>query len=97
MLVGCPTELMRVLPASDYEQNLVAAKELDLATILAAMQILNRTDILIQQRAQGRLHAELALVQICSLENLDDLSSIVAWLREDDSASSKSAIHYDAP
>ena len=84
VLLGCPAELMLSLPAIDYEQNLAAAKELGLPTILATMQILNRTETLIQQRAQERVQAELALVQICSLENLDDLSSILC---RDDSAS----------
>lgn len=88
VLVGCPADLTFLSPASDYEQILVAANELDLATILAAVQILERTESLMQQkRAQGRMLAEMALVQICHLENLDDLSSIVAWLRGGDSAS----------
>lgn len=84
-LVGCPAELMHFLPTRDYVQFQVAAKELGLATILAAMQILDRTETIIRQRAEGRIHAELALMQICGLENLDDLSSIVAWLRGNDS------------
>jgi DNA polymerase III subunit gamma/tau len=84
--VGCPAELMHVSPTSDYEQILDAAKELGLATILASMQILNRTETLIRQRGQGRMQTEIALMQICNLENLDDLSSIVAWLRGGNSA-----------
>lgn len=81
VLAGCPAELMHFLPTSDYEQILAAAKDLGLTTILAAMQILVQTEALMRQRGQGRMHTELALMQICSLESLDDLSSVLAWLR----------------
>lgn len=66
-LVGCQPELLHFSRASDYAQLRVAASQLGLETILAAMQILNGTEDLIRKRVQGRMQAEIALVQICNL------------------------------
>ncbi|MDB4650132.1 DNA polymerase III subunit gamma/tau [Pirellulaceae bacterium] len=87
VLAGCPAELMRFSPADDYEQILGYAKELGLATILTAMQILGRTENQMRVMGRGCMLTETALVRICNLKDLEDSSSIEAKLRGNDSAS----------
>ena len=59
-----------------------------LATILAAMQILDHALGRMRYSTQPRLLAELALVQICRLDELDELP---AWLERLDAAPSSAA------
>ena len=48
---------------------------------LAVVQILEQTLSRLRNSAQGRTLAEIALVRVASLENLEDISSLVAQLR----------------
>ena len=52
-----------------------AGKQLGLDTLLAIMQILDQTLSRMRYSTQGRILAELALVRICHLEDLDELSA----------------------
>jgi DNA polymerase-3 subunit gamma/tau len=54
---------------------------LGLSTLLAIMQILDQTLSRMRYSTQGRILAELALVRICELEDLDELSAAIAQLR----------------
>ena len=45
------------------------------------MQILDQTLSRMRYSTQGRILAELALVRICHLEDLDELSEVIAQLR----------------
>ncbi len=58
-----------------------AGKKLGLQTILAVMQILDQTLSRMRYSTQGRILAELALVRICHLEDLDELPALIAELR----------------
>jgi DNA polymerase-3 subunit gamma/tau len=55
------------------------------------MQILDQTLSRMRYSAQGRILAELAIVRICSLENLDDLARLVEELRSGSPGSSVAA------
>ena len=79
--VGCPPETF--LYASPASQDGVAAagKSLGLETILAAMQILDQTLSRMRYSTQGRTLAELALVRICGLEDLEALPTLIAQLQ----------------
>jgi len=80
----CPSEtFLHVSPASQQEVDRVG-KGLGLATVLAAMQILEHTLARMRYSTQGRILAELALVRICQLEDLDELGALVAELRRAD-------------
>ena len=58
-----------------------AGKRLGLETMLAIMQILDQTLSRMRYSTQGRILAELALVRICQLEDLDELAELIAQLR----------------
>jgi DNA polymerase III subunit gamma/tau len=81
--VGCPIDAL--LHVSAAEQSVVqnAAGQLGLETILAILQILDQTLSRLKYLMQPRTVAEVALVRICNLEDLDALPRLSASLRED--------------
>jgi DNA polymerase III subunit gamma/tau len=79
--VGCPSETFLFTSPSGADRILAAAGQLGLDTLLAVMQILDHTLDRMRYSTQGRILAELALVQICQLENLDDLSELITQLQ----------------
>lgn len=76
--VGCRSEAFLFCSPTSYERVVQAGKLLGLETILAAMQILDQTLGRLRYSTQGRILAELALVRICSLEDLEELSTLIA-------------------
>jgi DNA polymerase-3 subunit gamma/tau len=76
--VGCSSETFLYSSPSSREYVIGAGKQLGLETILAAMQILDQALARMRYSTQGRILAELALVRICSLENLEELSNLIA-------------------
>lgn len=80
-VVGCPAEAMLYTSPSGAEQVVAAGKRLGLDTLLAIMQILDQTLSRMRYSTQGRLLAELALVRIGHLEDLDELSSVISQLQ----------------
>jgi DNA polymerase-3 subunit gamma/tau len=60
---------------------LEAGKRLGLDALLAAMQILDQTLSRMRYSTQGRILAELALVRIGHLDDLDELSAVIAQLQ----------------
>lgn len=78
--VDCPAELLLYTSPSNQEKVVAAGKQLGLSTILAVMQILDQTLSRMRYSTQGRILAELALVRICALENLDELASLLKEL-----------------
>jgi DNA polymerase III subunit gamma/tau len=58
-----------------------AGRRLGLQTILAVMQILDQTLARMKYSTQARILAELALVRICNLEDLEELSGLIAQLQ----------------
>ena len=78
MAVGCKSDVLLYASPSGQEQIVAAGNSLGLQTILAAMQILEQTLSRLRQSTQARILAELALVRICALEDLDELASLVA-------------------
>jgi DNA polymerase-3 subunit gamma/tau len=79
--VGCPSDLFLYTSPSGAEQVAAAAKRLGLDALLAAMQILDQTLSRMRYSTQGRILAELALVRISHLEDLDELSAVIAQLQ----------------
>jgi DNA polymerase III subunit gamma/tau len=95
--VGCPADTF--LHVSAAEQPVVdgAAGQLGLETILAILQILDQTISRLKYLMQPRTVAELALVRICNLEDLDALPQLISSLREGDVSQSISASTSRAP
>jgi DNA polymerase III subunit gamma/tau len=79
--VGCPSDAFLYTSPSGAEGIVAAGKQFGLSTLLAIMQILDQTLSRMRYSTQGRILAELALVRICELEDLDELSEAIAQLR----------------
>ena len=79
--VGCSNDAFLYTSPSGAEQVATAAKRLGLDALLAAMQILDQTLSRMRYSTQGRILAELALVRISHLEDLDELSAVIAQLQ----------------
>ncbi|HUY87504.1 MAG TPA: DNA polymerase III subunit gamma/tau [Pirellulales bacterium] len=80
--VGCPAESLLYASPSEQPAMLEAGRQLGLETILAVMQILDQTIARLRYSTHGRILAELAVVRICSLENLERLSGLIGRLRD---------------
>ena len=79
--VGCSAESFLYASPVGRQQVISAGQELGLETILAAMQILDQTLSRLRYSTQGRILAELALVRICQLEDLEELPALIAQLQ----------------
>ncbi|MHB8900804.1 MAG: DNA polymerase III subunit gamma/tau [Thermoguttaceae bacterium] len=78
---GCPNDILLYAAPGRREEVSELGRKLGLQTTLVAMQILDQTLSRLRYSAQGRILAELAVVRICSLENLDDLAVLIEGLR----------------
>ena len=85
--VDCPAETFLYASRSNQQEVARAGKRLGLTTILAVMQIVEQTLSRMRYSTQGRILAELALVRICALEDLDDLATLITELRSGNPAS----------
>ncbi len=63
-------------PAAPAKQVAEAGRRLGLQTVLAAMQILDQTLARLRCSTQGRILAELAMVRLCQLEELDEIAAL---------------------
>jgi len=79
--VGCPAETFLYASATSPGEVERAAERLGLQTVLAAMQILEQALSRLRFTTQGRIVAELALVRIATLEELDELPALIAELK----------------
>jgi DNA polymerase III subunit gamma/tau len=79
--VGCPAETFLYTSPSGAGRVAEAGKKLGLNTLLAVMQILDQALARMRYSTQGRILAELALVRICHLANLDELSEVIGQLQ----------------
>ncbi len=79
--VGCPAETLLHAAPGEHEQLAAAGRQLGVESILAIMQILDHTLARLRYTTQSRTLAEMALVRIASLQQLDELSDLIAQLR----------------
>ncbi len=89
-LVGCPADLLLHSSPNDFHQLSETGRQLGLETILAIVQILDQTLTRLRQSTHVRTLVEIALVRICRLEDLDQLSQLVAQLRDGGSPTARS-------
>ncbi|HEX6962283.1 MAG TPA: DNA polymerase III subunit gamma/tau, partial [Lacipirellula sp.] len=79
--VGCSeNQLLYTLPGQREELQSVAQR-LGIQTILAISQILDQTAARLRVSTQVRTLAEMAIVRICHLQDLDELSALIEQLR----------------
>jgi len=80
-LVGCQEDLMLHSAPADYPDLRAAGQQMGLQTILAVVQIIDQAVNRMRQSTHVRTLLEVALVQIASLDALDDLALVVQQLR----------------
>jgi DNA polymerase III subunit gamma/tau len=80
--IGCGPDMLLHTASADHARLVEAGRALGLETILAAVQILDQAVVRMKQTTQVRTLVEMALIRICRLEELDELSSLVAQLRQ---------------
>ncbi len=80
--VGCDaSSLLYSLPSQQQEVSEVA-QQLGVQTLLAIVQILDQTAARMRISTHTRTLAEMAVVRICHLENLDDLAALIPQLKD---------------
>jgi DNA polymerase-3 subunit gamma/tau len=85
--VGCDeSQLLYALPGQCEEIRSVAQR-LGIQTLLAISQVLDQTAARLRISTQVRTLAEMALVRICHLHDLDEISSLLEQLKTSDGAS----------
>lgn len=80
-LVGCESETMLHTSAAEFSALHSAGQQLGIETTLALLQILDQTITRMRQSAHTRTLLEIAIVRICQLDSLDELTEIVSALR----------------
>jgi DNA polymerase-3 subunit gamma/tau len=80
--VGCPPELLLHTATAEHEQLKQLGSQLGLETLLAMAQILDQSLVRMRQSTHVRTLAEIAIVRICKLEDLDQLPALIAQLRD---------------
>ena len=79
--VGCkPEQMLYALPSQAAEVAEIG-RQLGLSTVLAFGQILDHTGARLRVSMHARTLAEMAIVRICQLGELEDLAALVAELR----------------
>ena len=75
--VGCDqSQMLYALPSQQTEVKEVASR-LGVETLLAVIQVLDQTAARMRISTHTRTLAEMAIVRICQLENLDDLAALL--------------------
>jgi len=79
--VGCnASQLLYALP-TQREEMLSVGQRLGVQTLLAISQLLDQTAARLRVSTQVRTLAEMALVRICHLQNLDEISALIEQLK----------------
>jgi len=76
--VGCTADLMLQVPPDEHEQLVLAGQQAGLPTLLAMAQILDECLIRLRQSSHPRILAEISLVRICQIEDLEQLATLIA-------------------
>lgn len=82
LAVGCPAERMLYALPAQFEQAQQLGKQLGVNTLLAILQILDQTAARMRVSLHERTLADMAIVRLVSLEDLDALADVVAELRQ---------------
>ena len=79
--VGCPAEQMLTALPGQYSDAKALGERLGVNTLLAAMQVLDQTAARMRVSVHERTLADMAIVRLATLEDLDSLAQAVADLR----------------
>jgi len=80
MAIGGPTELMRTANPNSADALREAGKAWGTMTLLSALQLLDETVVRMKHSVQSRILLEVALVQICNLQDLQSLADVIKGL-----------------
>jgi len=80
--VGCDAARMLYALPSQHEEIQQLAEKLGTAVLLAIVQILDQASARLRVSTHARTLAEIALVRICHLEDLDELAGLIRQLNE---------------
>ncbi|MGC3968736.1 MAG: DNA polymerase III subunit gamma/tau [Pirellulales bacterium] len=78
--VGCPTSAFLYISPSRAAELAQLAPQIGVQTLLAMLEIAEQSAWRLKQTTHGRTVVEIALVRICSLDDLDDLATLVATI-----------------
>lgn len=79
--VGCPATQMRHALPAQHDAARALGERLGVATLLAAMQVLDHTAARMRVSVHERTLADMAIVRLANLEDLDDLAQSIADLK----------------
>jgi len=79
---GCPAEALLHVSAGEQQRVQEAAKQLGLQATLMLLQILDQTISRLKYLTYPRTVAEMALVRICSLEDIESVPQLISQLRD---------------
>lgn len=85
-VVGCDTTQLRYVLPSQYEATQQLGNQLGVHTVLAMIQVLDQTSARMRASVHTRTLAEMAVVRLAHLDDLDDLASAIAELRSGEPA-----------
>jgi len=91
MVVGCDTSQLRYVLPSQYEATHELGQQLGVHTVLAMIQVLDQTSARMRASVHTRTLAEMAVVRLAHLDDLDDLASAIAELRNGEDAATRPA------
>jgi len=80
--IGAPPELMRTADVSRAEDFKAIGNAWGLTTLLAAIQLLDETIVKMKHSVQSRILLEVALVQICTLADLQAVADVVQGISQ---------------
>src|SRR5262249_42288529 len=95
--VGCSPDMFLNVSRSEQKQVQEAGQKLGLATVLAAMQIVDQTLARLRYSTGRRTLAELALVRLCKLEDLEQIGELLDALQSGTVATSAAPRSSAAP
>lgn len=78
--VGCNSDLIKTANPSSCDQLKAWGEQWGVASMMAAIQILDETIVKMRHSVQGRVLVEIAIVQICQLQDLQALTDLVKAL-----------------
>ena len=80
--VGAAADSFLYVTGAQQAEARSEAERLGIETILASMQIVDQALARLRYSVHGRTLAELALVRLCHLEDLDELAALVGQVRD---------------
>lgn len=80
-VVGCDASQLLYVLRSQHDHAQALGEKLGIQTVLAMIQILDQTAARMRVSVHTRTLAEMALVRLCHLDDLDDLATAIADVR----------------